>query len=359
MRRTTLGRTGISVSRLCLGTMMLGAWGNADHDEAVRLVHTALDAGINFIDTADMYSAGESEEIVGKALKGRRDEVILATKVHFPMGDGTTPVQFPAVTEPNRSGNSRRWIKREVENSLRRLGTDYIDLYQIHRPDPSTDIDETLSALSDLVREGKVMAIGCSDFPAEQLVEARWVAERRNHVPFHTEQPPYSIFARGVERGVLPTAQRLGMGVLTWSPLASGWLAGKYRKSAGLELNDFRRDLIPHKFDQNLPGNARKLEIVEELVKLAADSGHRLTHLALGFVLSHPAVTSAIIGPRTVEQLDDLLGAVDVVLEDDVLDRIDALVAPGTDLNPSDTDYTPPALADAALRRRPRAERGA
>ncbi|MYT34181.1 MULTISPECIES: aldo/keto reductase [unclassified Streptomyces] len=359
MRRTTLGRTGISVSRLCLGTMMLGAWGNADHDDAVRLVHTALDAGINFIDTADMYSGGESEEIVGKALKGRRDDVILATKVHFPMGDGTAPARFPVVTDPNRSGNSRRWIKREVENSLRRLGTDYIDLYQIHRPDPTTDIDETLSALSDLVREGKVMAIGSSDFPAEELVEARWVAERRNHVPFHTEQPPYSIFMRGVERAVLPTAQRHGMGVLTWSPLASGWLAGKFRASAGLELNDFRRDLIPHKFDQNLPGNARKLEIVEELVKLAADSGHRLTHLALGFVLSHPAVTSAIIGPRTVAQLDDLLGAVDVVLEDDVLDRIDQLVAPGTDLNPSDADHTPPALADAALRRRPRAERGA
>lgn len=341
MRHTTLGRTGITVSRLALGTMMLGAWGNPDHEEAVRLIHTALDAGVNFIDTADMYSAGESEQIVGKALKGRRDDVVLATKVHFPMGD-----------DANRRGNSRRWIRQAVEDSLRRLDTDRIDLYQIHRPDPTTDLDETLSVLSDLVREGKVMAIGSSDFPAEQLVEARWTAERRGHVPFHTEQPPYSIFMRGVERGVLPTAQRHGVGVLTWSPLASGWLTGRYRRENPLELNAFRQNLISHKFDQTLPGNVRKYEVVEELLKLADDAGLSLTHLALAFVLSHPAVDSAIVGPRTQEQLTDLLAAADITLDDAVLDRIDELVPPGTDLNPSDADYTPPHLADAGLRRR-------
>ncbi|MGV4981455.1 aldo/keto reductase [Streptomyces sp. NPDC001709] len=341
MRYTTLGRTGITVSRVALGTMMLGAWGNKDHDDAVRLVHTALDAGVNFVDTADMYSAGESEQIVGRALKGRRDDVVLATKVHFPMGD-----------DPNRRGNSRRWIRRAVEDSLRRLDTDRIDLYQIHRPDPTTDLDETLSVLSDLVREGKVLAIGSSDFPAEQLVESRWIAERRGHVPFHTEQPPYSIFMRGIERGVLPTAERHGVGVLTWSPLASGWLAGRYRREAPLVLNDFRRDLIAHKFDQTLPGNVRKYEVVEELVKLAEEAGLPLTHLALGFVLAHRAVDSAIIGPRTVEQLTDLLAAADVTLDGSVLDRIDELVPPGTDLNPADADYTPPHLADPALRRR-------
>ncbi|MFI9066256.1 aldo/keto reductase [Streptomyces sp. NPDC053429] len=341
MRTTTLGRTGITVSRIALGTMMLGAWGNRDHEDGERLVRTALDAGVNLVDTADMYSAGESERIVGKALKGRRDEVVLATKVHFPMGGGG-----------NRQGNSRRWIRQAVEASLRRLETDRIDLYQVHRPDPSTDIDETLSVLSDLVREGKVLAIGSSDFPAEQIVEARWTAERRGHVPFHTEQPPYSVLMRGVERAVLPTAQKYGVGVLTWSPLASGWLTGKYRRGGPLELNEFRRDLIPHKFDQSLPGNARKYEVVEELLRLASDAGLSLTHLALAFVLSHPAVDSAIIGPRTADQLGDLLAAADVELDDAVLDRIDELVPPGTDLNPADADYTPPQLADASLRRR-------
>ncbi|GLW04436.1 aldo/keto reductase [Streptomyces lavendulae] len=341
MRTTTLGRTGITVSRIALGTMMLGAWGNRDHGDGERLVRAALDAGVNLVDTADMYSAGESERIVGKALKGRRDEVVLATKVHFPMGGGG-----------NRQGNSRRWIRQAVEGSLRRLETDRIDLYQVHRPDPSTDIDETLSVLSDLVREGKVLAIGSSDFPAEQMVEARWTAERRGHVPFHTEQPPYSVFMRGVERSVLPTAQKYGVGVMTWSPLASGWLTGRYRRGGPLELNDFRRTLIPHKFDQSLPGNARKYEVVEDLLRLASDAGLSLTHLALAFVLSHPAVDSAIIGPRTADQLKDLLAAADVELDHTVQDRIDELVPPGTDLNPADADYTPPQLADASLRRR-------
>ncbi|MFJ9517611.1 aldo/keto reductase [Kitasatospora sp. NPDC101801] len=341
MRTEILGRTGVTVSRIALGTMMLGAWGNKDHAECERLVHTALDAGVNLVDTADMYSAGESEEIVGRALKRRRDDVVLATKVHFPMG-----------ADPNRRGNSRRWIRQAVEDSLRRLDTDRIDLYQIHRPDPTTDIDETLSVLSDLVREGKVLAIGCSDFAAEEIVAAQWTARDRGHVGFHTEQPPYSVFMRGVERGVLPTAQRHGMGVLTWSPLASGWLTGRYRRQNGLELNDFRKDFIAHKFDQSLPGNVRKYEVVEELAVLAEEAGLSLTHLALAFVLSHPAVTSAIIGPRTVEQLTDLLAAADLVLDDAVLDRIDALVPPGTDLNPADADHTPIHLTDATLRRR-------
>ncbi|MEU6084029.1 aldo/keto reductase [Streptomyces sp. NPDC047108] len=351
MRRTTLGRTGISVSRFCLGTMMLGSWGNADHADCLRLVHTALDAGINFVDTADMYAGGETEEIVGKALKGRREDVVLATKVHFPMGG-----------DANHRGNSRRWIRRAVEGSLRRLGTDHLDLYQVHRPDPATDIDETLSVLSDLVREGKVMAIGSSDFSADQIVEARWTAERRHHVPFHTEQPPYSVFMRGIERSVLPAAQRHGIGVLTWSPLNSGWLTGRFRKGGadGIgELGSFRRDLVHHKFDPSVPGNARKLDIVEELVVLADECGLPLQHLAPAFVLSHPAVSSVIIGPRTVDQLKDLLAGAEVRLEDDVLDRIDALVPPATDLNPADADHTPPHLADPSMRRLPRELRGA
>ena len=188
MRYRVLGGTGIEVSVHCLGTMMFGAVGNPDHDDCVRIIHAALDQGINFVDTADMYSAGESEEIVGKALRGRRDDVVLATKVHFPMGEGR-----------NRGGNSRRWIVREVEESLRRLGTDWIDLYQVHRPDPTTDIEETLSVLTDLVRQGKIRAFGCSTFPAEEIVEAHHVAERRGLHRFRTEQPPYSLLARGIE----------------------------------------------------------------------------------------------------------------------------------------------------------------
>lgn len=340
MKRRILGGTGISVSEYTLGTMMLGAWGNADHDDAIRMVHTALDAGVNVVDTANMYSNGESEEIVGKAMKGRRDDVVLATKGFFQMGK-----------DPNHGGNSRRALTRAFEDSLRRLGTDYVDLYQIHRPDPTTDVDETLSVLSDLVRAGKVRAIGSSDFPAEQIVEAQWVAERRNHIRFRTEQPPYSIFVRGVERAVLPTAQRYGMGVLTWSPLNSGWLAGRYRSAADLTRPEGFKGLIGHKFDQSLAGNVRKLEVVAELDKLAADSGVSLAHLALAFVRAHPAVSSVIIGPRTHEQLTDLLAGADVELDDDVLDRIDELVPPGTDLNPSDVDYTPPSLTDATLRR--------
>ncbi|MFF8814053.1 aldo/keto reductase [Streptomyces pactum] len=341
MRRRILGGTGISVSEYALGAMMFGGWANSDHDDSVRIIHRALDAGINFVDTADIYSGGESEEIVGKALKGRRDDVVLATKANGAMGD-----------DPNHSGNSRRWITREIENSLRRLGTDHIDLYQIHRPDPHTDIDETLSVLSDLVRAGKIRAIGSSTFPAEQIVEAQWVAERRGHVRFRTEQPPYSLLARGVEAAVLPTAQKYGMGVLTWGPLSAGWLSGRYTKASDIDLSAGRSSLERQKFDPSVPENARKLEAVGKLAAVAAEAGLTLPHLATAFVRSHPAVTSVIIGPRTMEQLDDLLAGADAVLDDDVLDRIDEIVPPGTDLNRADSYYVPPALADASLRRR-------
>ena len=348
MRMRTLGGTGIKVSPYCLGAMMFGAWGNPDHDEGVRIIHAALDAGINFVDTADVYSGGESEEIVGQALRGRRDQVVLATKANGSMGQ-----------DPNMSGNSRRWIVREVDNSLRRLQTDYIDLYQMHRPDPSTDIDETLSALSDLIRAGKIRAAGSSTFPAEQIVEAQWTAERRGHERFRSEQPPYSIFARGVETAVLPTCARYGMGVITWSPLAGGWLSGKYRKDSDIDMSSGRAQRIPRRFDPSLPGNARKLEAVEELVKVAADAGTSLVHLALAFVVAHPAVTSAIIGPRTMDQLQDLLAAADVTLDDEVLDRIDAIVPPGVTLNDADAGWAPPSLTTPALRRRPAADRSA
>jgi aryl-alcohol dehydrogenase-like predicted oxidoreductase len=343
MKRRTLGGTGISVSEYALGAMMFGAMGNPDHDESVGMIHRALDAGINFIDTADVYSQGESEEIVGRALKGRRDDVVLATKGHGQMGDDET-----------RSGNSRRWLTRALEDSLRRLGTDHVDLYQVHRPDPATDVDETLSALSDLVRAGKIRAIGHSTFPAEQIVEAQWAAERGGHIRFRTEQPPYSILARGVEAAVLPTAQRYGMGVLTWGPLSAGWLSGKYTKPSDIDLTPGggRAALEAHKFDPARPGNAAKLEAVGELTKLAAESGLKLPHLAVAFVRAHPAVTSVIIGPRTPAHLEDLLDGADVELSQDVLDRIDEIVPPGTDLNRDDFYYTPPALADASLRRR-------
>jgi aryl-alcohol dehydrogenase-like predicted oxidoreductase len=342
MKRRTLGGTGISVSEYALGAMMFGKIGNPDHDDSVRIIHRALDAGINFVDTADIYSDGESEEIVGKALRGRRDEVVLATKVHGSMGD-----------DANQGGNSRRWIIREVENSLRRLGTDHIDLYQIHRPDPSTDIDETLGALTDLVRSGKVRAVGSSTFPAEQIVEAQWVSEKRGHVRFRTEQPPYSILARSVEAAVLPTTQRYGMGVLTWGPLSAGWLSGRYTSATDVTSRDGGRvETEAHKFDPSLPSNAAKLAAVGELSKVAADAGLTLPHLAVGFVLAHPAVTSVLIGPRTMDQLDSLLSGAETVLSADVLDRIDEIVPPGTDLNRADSYYTPPALANASLRRR-------
>jgi aryl-alcohol dehydrogenase-like predicted oxidoreductase len=344
----TLGGTGIKVSPYCLGAMMFGAWGNTDQDESIRIIHRALDAGINFVDTADVYSSGESEEIVGQALVGRRDDVVLATKAHSPMG-----------RDPNMRGNSRRWIVREVENSLRRLQTDYIDLYQMHRPDMDTDIDETLSALSDLVRSGKVRAIGSSTFPAEQIVEAQWVAQSRGHERFRCEQPPYSILVRGIEASVLPTCQKYGMGVIVWSPLAGGWLTGRIRRLADVDMTKGRAQRIPLRFDPSLPENVAKLAAVEELIKIAADAGCSLIQMALAFVVGHPAVTSAIIGPRTMDQLTDLLTAASVTLDDDVLDRIDQVVPPGATLNPADSGWQAPVLGDPSARRRPQSARAA
>jgi aryl-alcohol dehydrogenase-like predicted oxidoreductase len=341
MEYRTLGRTGVKVSPLCLGAMMFGGWGNPDHDESIRIIHRALDAGVNFVDTADVYSRGESEEIVGKALAGgRRENVVLATKVHGTMGD-----------DPNEFGNSRRWIVREVENSLRRLKTDWIDLYQIHRPEADTDIDETLGALTDLVHAGKVCYIGSSTFPASQIVEAQWVAERRGRERFVCEQPPYSILVREIEKDVLPTCERYGIGVIPWSPLAGGWLSGRYRM--GVEAPASRRaERIPDRYDLSLPGNQRKLEVADALAKLAEEAGITLIELALAFVIRHPAVTAAIIGPRTMEHLDSQLSAADVVLSDEVLDRIDEIVPPGVNLNPGDGGWPNPALEPEARRRR-------
>ena len=340
MQYRTLGRTGITVSQLCLGAMMFGAFGNPDHDDSIRIIHRALDAGINFIDTADVYSAGESEEIVGKALAGgRRDDVILATKFHGAMGD-----------DPNRQGSSRRWIIREVEDSLRRLDTDWIDLYQVHRPRADTDIEETLGALSDLVHQGKVRYLGSSTFPASQIVEAQWAARDRRLQRFVCEQPPYSILVRGIEAEVLPTCAGHGMGVIPWSPLAGGWLSGRWRKDTGQQSSS-RAGRLPERFDLSLPANQRKLEAADALARLAEEAGRSLIEMAIAFVINHPAVTAAIIGPRTMEQLESQLPAADVVLDAALLDRIDEIVPPGVNLNPADGGWANPALKPAARRR--------
>jgi len=338
----SLGATGVKVSPLCLGAMMFGAWGNTDHEDSIRVIHRALDAGINFIDTADVYSRGESEEIVGKALTGgRRDSVVLATKVHGTMGE-----------DPNQYGNSRRWIVHEVEASLRRLGTDWIDLYQIHRPEPDTDIDETLGVLSDLVHAGKVRYIGSSTFPAHQIVQAQWVAERRGRERFVCEQPPYSLLARGIEADVLPVCQSYGIGVIPWSPLGGGWLSGRYRKDGESPASSRRAQMLPQRYDMSIPANQAKLKAAQELGELAEQAGISLIEMALAFVINHPAVTAAIIGPRTMEQLESQLPALQRSLSADVLDRIDEIVPPGLNLNPNDRGWEPPALADSSLRRR-------
>jgi aryl-alcohol dehydrogenase-like predicted oxidoreductase len=340
MEHRMLGRTGVSVSKLCLGAMMFGAWGEPDHQESIRIIHAALDAGINFIDTADVYSAGESEEIVGKALAGgKRDDVVLATKVGFPMGD-----------DPSRRGASRRRIIRGVEASLRRLNTDWIDLYQIHRPDPNTDIDETVGALSDLVHEGKIRYSGHSTFPASEITEAQWAAERRGRERFRCEQPPYSILTRAIEHDVLPTCQRYGIGVIPYSPLAGGWLSGRYRKDADTQ-GPASSARPAARFDISDPANQRKLDAVEQLAQLAEETGTTLVQLALAFVLNHPAVTAPIIGPRTIEHLESQLAAADVVLSDEVLDRIDQVNPPGVTVNHLDNGWTQPALQPAARRR--------
>jgi aryl-alcohol dehydrogenase-like predicted oxidoreductase len=340
MEQRPFGRTGVSVSPLCLGAMMFGAWGNPDHDESIRIIHRALDAGVNFLDTADVYSRGESEEIVGKALEGRRDNVVLATKVHGTMGD-----------DPNERGNSRRWIARECDASLRRLRTDWIDLYQIHRWDPHTDHDETLGALTDLVRDGKVRYIGSSTYPPSEIVAAQWAAERRGRERFVSEQPPYSLLVRGIEAEVLPVCREHGMAVVSWSPLAGGWLSGRWRKGRDAP-GSTRAERLPQRYDLSLPWNQRKLDAAEALAGLAEEAGMSLIHLAIAFVLNHPAITSAIIGPRTMEQLESQLGAVDVRLDGALLDRIDQIVQPGTNFSFADGGWMPPALEDPLLRRR-------
>jgi aryl-alcohol dehydrogenase-like predicted oxidoreductase len=339
MRYRNLGRTGIKVSPYGLGTLMFATQvGNPDPEDSIRIIHKALDAGINLVDTADAY--GDSEEIVGRALKGRRDNVVLTTKVSRPMG-----------TDPNQQGASRRWIITAAENSLRRLQTDHIDVYQIHRPDPDTDIEETLSVLTDLVRSGKIRASGTSTMPASNLVEAHWVAERRGLERFRTEQPPYSILNRGIEREVLPVAQRCGMGILAWGPLGQGMLTGRVRRG---QDNDVTRAKFFTAFRDE-----RRLDAVERLIPLAAEAGLPMPHLAMAFAISHPGVTSALLGARTMEQLDDLLAGIDVVLSDDVLDRIDEIVSPGTDIGTLDQAYVPPAIQKTELRRRPLSERSA
>jgi aryl-alcohol dehydrogenase-like predicted oxidoreductase len=326
MQYRQLGRTGVQVSNLCLGAMMFGAWGEPDHDASIRIIHAALDAGVTFVDTADVYSAGESEEIVGKALKGRRDDVVLATKFFMPMGD-----------DANQRGGSRRWIVTAVENSLRRLGTDHIDLYQVHRPDPAMDVEETLSALTDLVQQGKIRYFGSSSYSGGEIVDAQWTARRRGLQRFRTEQPPYSMLVRGIELDVLPTARRHGMGILTYSPLSGGWLSGSW--TADSTPNSPARKRLAHRFDMSLPANQRKLEAVEQLAEVARDAGLTLIELAIAFVANHPAVTSPIIGPRTMEQLESQLPAADVALTTEILDRIDAIVPPGMTVNPADNSY--------------------
>ncbi|MEV8638529.1 aldo/keto reductase [Streptosporangium sp. NPDC051023] len=342
MEYRVLGRTGLKVSKICLGAMMFGSWGTSDQGDVSKIIGTALDAGVNFIDTSDNYSGGESEQLVGKALAdaGVRDRVVLATKCHMPMGE-----------DPNSRGNSRRWIFQEVENSLRRLGTDWIDLYQIHRPDLTTDIDETLGALTDLVRAGKIRYFGTSTFPAHLLVEAHWTSQVRARERFVCEQAPYSLLVRGVEADVLPVCEKLGTGVITWSPLAGGWLSGTYRKDKEQPFT-IRSFVLPERYDMALTENQRKLEAVEAFAELAEKTGITLIELSLAFVLQHPAVTSVIIGPRTAEHLASQLTSASVTLDAEVLDEIDRIVPPGVTLNPHDAGWRHPALEEQARRRR-------
>ena len=339
MQYRTLGSTGVQVSSLVLGAMNFGVIGRTTQDEATAIVDAALEAGINLIDTADMYGQGESEEMVGKAIAGRRDDIVLATKANMPMGD-----------ERNHQGSSRRWLVTELDNSLRRLGVDHVDLYQIHRWDPTTSDEETLSALTDLQRAGKIRYFGSSTFPAYRIVQAQWAAREYHLSRYVTEQPSYSILQRGIEAHLLPAAEQYGLGVLAWSPLASGWLSGAVR--AGREITTSRSAVLPERFDISVPGNRARLDAVERLADVAAEAGLTMIQLALGFVTAHPAVTSALIGPRTLDHLHSQVAAADTVLSADVLNAIDAIVAPGVDLAPQEKFDTPPALLDPALRRR-------
>ncbi|MDH6220340.1 aldo/keto reductase [Streptomyces pseudovenezuelae] len=339
MQYRTLGRTGVQVSSLALGAMNFGQIGRTTQDEATAIVDAALEAGINLIDTADMYGRGESEEMVGKAVAGRRDDIVLATKAGMPMGE-----------QRHQQGSSRRWLVTELDNSLRRLGVDHVDLYQIHRWDPNTGDEETLSALTDLQRAGKIRYFGSSTFPAYRIVQAQWAARDSHLSRYVTEQPGYSILQRGAETHVLPVTEEYGLGVLVWSPLASGWLSGAIRE--GRDVTTSRSTFMPQRFDITIPANRAKLDAVEQLAKVADEAGLTMIQLALGFVTAHPAVTSALIGPRTLDHLHSQLAAADTVLSADVLDAIDSIVAPGLDLAPHEKSDTPPALLDPSLRRR-------
>ena len=339
MQYRSLGRTGVQVSSLALGAMNFGAIGSTTQEDATAIVDAALEGGVNVIDTADFYSKGESEQMVGKAIAGRRDDVVLATKAFLPMDD-----------ERNHRGASRRWLVTALDDSLRRLGVDHVDLYQVHRWDPTTSDEETLSALTDLQRAGKIRYFGSSTFPAYRVVQAQWAAREHHLSRYVTEQPRYSILQRGIETHVLPVTEEDGMGVLAWSPLASGWLSGAIRK--GREIGTNRATKMPQRFDLSVPANRARLDAVESLVTIADNAGLTLIQLALGFVTAHTAVTSALIGPRTIEHLQAQLAAADTVLSSDVLDAIDEVVAPGLDLAPEEKLDTPPSLLDPGLRRR-------
>ncbi|MFD7686928.1 aldo/keto reductase [Streptomyces sp. NPDC059781] len=339
MQYRTLGRTGIQVSTLALGAMNFGRIGNTTQEEATAIVDAALEAGVNLIDTADVYGGGESEEMVGKAVAGRRDDIVLATKAGMPMGDGR-----------NHRGSSRRRLVTALDDSLRRLGVDHVDLYQVHRWDPATSDEETLSALTDLQRAGKIRYFGSSTFPAYRVVQAQWAAREHRLSRYVTEQPSYSVLQRGIESDVLPVTEEYGMGVLVWSPLASGWLSGAVRR--GKDVTTHRSAFMPERFDTALPANRARLDAVERLAGIADAAGLTMIRLALGFATAHPAVTSALIGPRTLDHLRSQLAAADTVLPADVLDAIDSVVAPGTDLAAHEKHDTPPALLDASLRRR-------
>lgn len=327
--------------------MMLTPPYNTDPDNCVRIVHAALNAGINFINSADGYGNGQAEEVVGKALVGRRDEVVISTKV-----------RIASVGNPNSGGASRRTLIRSVESALKRLQTDRIDLYILSHPDMDTDIEESLSVLTDLVRQGKIVSFGCSKYPAEQIVESQWVAEQRNLMRFRCEESPYSIFTRQIEASVAPVCERYGMGLIVFGTLAGSWLTGRYRKTEDI---DFTHPRVAHyraRFDLERSENVRKLELVVRLEEIARDAGISLVHMATAFAMAHPTVTSAIIGPRTMEQLTDVLGGTGVVLDDETLDHIDAIVGPGVTVAPASPHGTP-ALENPVLRRRPLNDRAA
>ena len=339
MQYRTLGRTGVQVSTLALGTMNFGRLGGTTQEDVTALVDAALEAGINLVDTADVYSGGESEELLGKALAGRRDDVVLATKAGLPMGE-----------DRGRRGSSRRWLVTALEDSLRRLGVDHVDLFQVHRWDPATSDEETLSALTDLQRAGKIRYFGSSTFPAYRIVQAQWAARELRLSRYVTEQPSYSILQRGIEADVLPVSEEYGLGVLVWSPLASGWLSGAVRK--GRDIATHRSAVLPERFDLSHPANRARIDAVERLAAVADEAGLTMIELALGFVTAHPGVTGALIGPRTPEHLRAQLAAADTVLSADVLDAIDDIVAPGLDLAAHEKFDAPPALLEASLRRR-------